>query len=85
MINWQLHFHNGDERKWLGYVNDEPVYWVHRGGTAVILTMSWEILVMTKWTASMLARYIINTARKAFLDQIVKRSVNTVSLVVSNM
>jgi hypothetical protein len=32
MINWQLHAYDGDERRWLGYVDGEEEYWVHRGG-----------------------------------------------------
>jgi hypothetical protein len=30
-LSWQLHFYDGDERKWVGYINGEPTYWVHRG------------------------------------------------------
>jgi hypothetical protein len=31
MINWQLHAYDGDERRWLGYIDGEEEYCVHRG------------------------------------------------------
>ena len=40
-LSWQLHFQDGDERKWVGYIDGEPAYWVHRGVFGCVFGPDW--------------------------------------------